>query len=367
MDIIRFIHIGQSSVFKNGGISLKSSWKIFHRLLRKIHVSLDAHFKLPKVDKTKNTIFVFGVSSQVNYGDLAISLAQQEFIERNFNNYNYIEILDYQTKSAVNIIKNIIDPQDIVMVSGGGNFGNLYNFSENNRKIVVETFKNNKIISFPQSMYYTEDKAGKDQLEKDIEFYEAYPNFVLTARESLSYKKMKENFYNRVLFCPDIVLSLEIPEFKAKRDGILAIMRDDKERLNQNSKKELLNKMAEIHKIKFSDNNIPSPKIIKKEKRKKVVLERLKVVESNEVVITDRLHGMLFSFITNTPCIVFNNANSKVKYSYLNWLRGNESICFAEELTIDEIMKWYKKISTVNIKPNDQLESFGNFIEFIKK
>lgn len=346
--------------------SLKSSWKIFHRLIRKVDVSLDSHFKLPKVDKSKRTIFVFGVSSQVNYGDLAISLAQQQFIEKNFNNYNYVEILDYQTKSAVNIIKNIIRVQDIVMISGGGNFGNLYNFSENNRKIVVKTFKNNSIISFPQSMYYTEDAAGKQQLEKDIKFYRAYPNFVLTARESLSYKKMKKNFYNRVLFCPDIVLSLEIPRFKARHDGILAIMRNDKEQLNQNNKKKLLNKMSEIHNIKFSDNNIPSPKIIKKEKRKKVVFERLKVVGSNEAVITDRLHGMLFSFITNTPCIVFNNANGKVKYSYLDWLSGNESIFFAEEATTDEVMKWYKKITTGNINKNKQVDDFDDFIEFVK-
>ena len=56
-----------------------------------------------------------------------------------------------------------------------------------------------------------------------------------------------------------------------------------------------------------------------------------------ELVITDRLHGMLFSAITNTPCIVFDNSYGKISSLYDTWLKDNNGITFTRQLKSSEL------------------------------
>ncbi|WP_423202829.1 polysaccharide pyruvyl transferase family protein [Morganella morganii] len=41
---------------------------------------------------------------------------------------------------------------------------------------------------------------------------------------------------------------------------------------------------------------------------------------NSKLVVTDRLHGMIFAFITNTPCLVIRNSNHKIEETYKNWI-----------------------------------------------
>ena len=51
---------------------------------------------------------------------------------------------------------------------------------------------------------------------------------------------------------------------------------------------------------------------------------------SSGLVITDRLHGMIFCAITNTPFIVLNNSNGKVRGVFNEWIKNNYPIAFAD-------------------------------------
>ena len=42
---------------------------------------------------------------------------------------------------------------------------------------------------------------------------------------------------------------------------------------------------------------------------------------NSKIVITDRLHGMIFALITKTPCIAFDNSNKKISSTYNTWLK----------------------------------------------
>ena len=52
---------------------------------------------------------------------------------------------------------------------------------------------------------------------------------------------------------------------------------------------------------------------------------------SSKLVVTDRLHGMIFSAITNTPCICFDNKNGKVSAQY-EWIRNNSYVKLVDGL-----------------------------------
>ena len=69
-----------------------------------------------------------------------------------------------------------------------------------------------------------------------------------------------------------------------------------------------------------------------------------------EVVITDRLHGMVFCAITSTPCIVIANYNHKVKDTYA-WLKNLNYIKFVNG--IEEIPELIKELKNVQIKAYD--------------
>jgi pyruvyl transferase EpsI len=70
------------------------------------------------------------------------------------------------------------------------------------------------------------------------------------------------------------------------------------------------------------------------ENRARHVRDKLQEFASGRLVITDRLHGMLFAVITSTPCIAIDNCSHKVSGTY-GWLK---SIPFVQLVTdISEI------------------------------
>ena len=58
---------------------------------------------------------------------------------------------------------------------------------------------------------------------------------------------------------------------------------------------------------------------ISPDQREGEVLSKLEEFSSAELVITDRLHGMIFCAVTGTPCIVINSKSPKVRGCY-QWI-----------------------------------------------
>ena len=65
--------------------------------------------------------------------------------------------------------------------------------------------------------------------------------------------------------------------------------------------------------------------------REKLVINKLKEFAECEIVVTDRLHGMIFSYITSTPCIALGNSTGKSLYSYEDWLSKSSNVSFVQE------------------------------------
>ena len=53
------------------------------------------------------------------------------------------------------------------------------------------------------------------------------------------------------------------------------------------------------------------------------------------IVVTDRLHGMIFAAITGTPCIALDNYNHKIRETY-NWLEHLPYILYITDLSMLE-------------------------------
>jgi pyruvyl transferase EpsI len=135
-----------------------------------------------------------------------------------------------------------------------------------------------------------------------------------------------------VLLTPDIVLSGTKEDYGVtvqERKGVLLCARSDPEKSVDDST------WAEIEKTleglgkghKYTDTQ--SDCQITRENRMECVRKKLQEFCGAELVITDRLHGMVFAALTETPCIVFSNYNHKVRGTY-EWIRHLPYIRYAE-------------------------------------
>ena len=57
--------------------------------------------------------------------------------------------------------------------------GNQYMTDENIRRHMISHFKNAKVISLPQTIYFTDDKNGKKEFEKSKRIYNKNKNLVV--------------------------------------------------------------------------------------------------------------------------------------------------------------------------------------------
>ena len=225
--------------------------------------------------------------------------------------------------------------------------GDTYERPEKGRRRIIELFPNNKIIMFPQTVYFSDTEEGKKQLEISKNIYNNHPNLVLIAREKPSYEFLKEHFTNaKIYLTPDIVLTLD-EQKEIKREGALLVFRTDKEKvISDECIKEIENKISEVYdSFIYSDMSLGSGIVNIAGKYRDTILEnKFKQFQSAEVAITDRLHGMIFAAITGTPCVVFGNFNHKIEKSY-DWIKDLGYIFFCNKFEdFDEAFEKARKV-----------------------
>ena len=296
--------------------------------------------------KLNMNIFLMGVPHHANIGDLAIAYSEEKMIKELFpNNKLYImqeEKLDICAKK----VKSFVNDDDIILLHGGGNIGDTYIMPEKGRRTVISTFPNNKIIVFPQTAFF-EDTGALD-ISKRI--YNAHKHLVLIAREKMSYQFMKKNFGSaKIYLTPDIVMTLKEVSNKP-RNGVLLMFRRDKEKNLSPETASAVMKYVKKHfdSYKISDMNIGTEPVnnVSRKIRAKFLSDKFNELQSSELVITDRLHGMIFSAITETPCVVFESLTHKITESF-DWLKNLGYIQMCDD--INNLEKCVEK--AINFKP----------------
>jgi len=256
-----------------------------------------------------------------NLGDQAIFMAENNFIKKHFPKSSILAIRLVVSKLDKKILHFLIKKNDIILGLGGGNFGDAYVEEEKLRRFFVNNFSDNRIIIFPQTIHFSDSQSGRQELAKSISVYSRHNNLSLIAREEHSYQLMRKYFnHNVILLTPDIVLSLNIINKSYKRKGIKICLRNDQESLLSHQDKLKINRLAIKYNsdISFIDT-ISKIKFYFLRNKSNTVKKKLYEFSTAELVITDRLHGMVFSAITGTPCVVFSNYNHKVTGTY-RWL-----------------------------------------------
>lgn len=296
---------------------------LYFSLCKMIDVGIGFFIAIKNLKKCSDKrIYLIGTPEHDNLGDHAIAMAEYKFINTYFPEYNIIEIsIEKFYRYIISLTLNL-SSDDIFMLTGGGNMGNIYLPDEKVRRFIVKHFPNNKIIIMPQTVYFTSNKNGGKELEISSKIYNSHKKLLICAREDYSQKIMEKQFSNcYVMLCPDMVFSLNYSQLHLDREYIGICLRSDIEKSLTDKQHMQIENV--LHKsslpVKYIETCLSSG--ILPEKREYELMNFLETVSRCRVVITDRLHGMVFSVITSTPCIVFNNFNYKIFGSY-QWVKS---------------------------------------------
>ncbi len=279
----------------------------------------------------KPAFLLFNSPDYGNLGDHAIALAERMFFQRLFPETAFIEIACEQYIKENLLIGNVVQDEDIILISGGGYLGSLWLWLEDITKNIIGQFPNNKIIILPQTMYFEESHLGEAEKSTLAEAVNSHSDITMIFRDETSYCLAQELFESSVsiLLIPDMALSLRSKGAEERR-GSLMCFREDRESngVNQCKVREALQKRGMIPEAvqTVSDEDICL------NNRKDHVDKLLEQIGSTRVMVTDRLHGMIFCAITDTPCVAFDNVSGKLAGTY-DWLRNHYPIvlCHSEE------------------------------------
>ena len=315
--------------------------------IKKENISLKIQFSkyCKKIKDKQEKCIIFNTPNHGNLGDHAISLAEEQIL--NDKNKIAFMVMHHQIEYFVNDLYNFVEKKDVIYITGGGNLGTLWEHEQIEVNKVLEKFKNNKIIIFPQTIFYDKNKKSKYSLKRDKQIYENCRDLIICCRDKKSFDFCKENFNVPILLFSDVVTYLNFSEkINKNRRGILFCFRNDKEKVTVNSKViDYIKKQYKNEEIKYIDT-VFSGKFNNK-KGKKFLYDFLKKVKNSKLFVTDRLHGMIFAAITGTPCIAFNNKSGKVKGVY-EWIsKNNEYIKFVDNNS--SLEKNIKAIKSLNI------------------
>ncbi|MGO2182501.1 MAG: polysaccharide pyruvyl transferase family protein [Pseudoalteromonas nigrifaciens] len=314
----------------------------------------------------KKNIFVLLSTDYSNLGDHALTYAHIKFLEKHFPDANIIEFVVADTTKVLPSIKKIISKGDIITLKGGGNIGVEYFREELYRRRILRNFNGQKIVIFPQTIFFPDDKFGRKQKEITFSCLKNNKDLVLATRDEASYNQVADILNDRVIFTPDIVLSLD--KFKQKknvptRSGIVTAMRNDvegifsaKDKLNLHRKLD-----SKFSSITISDTTTDYP--ISVSMREHELTKIWNLFSTAKVVITDRLHGMIFAYITNTPCIVLKTYNHKLTGQF-KWLERAGNIKMAR--SIDDIIELVDDIDLLDTSDLNLIDNFDCFLNKIK-
>ncbi|MFD1672034.1 polysaccharide pyruvyl transferase family protein [Agrilactobacillus yilanensis] len=260
-----------------------------------------------------------------NLGDFAIAFEQRQWLAHHCPAYELEELYTDGQPADYRQMARVLTPKDILVFQGGGNLGDLWPHWEYERQFIVQKFPKNPIVILPQSAYFSETPQGERLLRRAQRIYNQHPNLTMAARDRTSYNFLKTKFgLSNVLLTPDIVLAdhqlkASVAQAKLQRQSgkvTLALRQDKEKRLTANLEVELANSPdLTVTKLDTVLTNYQPAQF------QGALQQLLWCFAQSELVITDRLHGLIFCYLTQTPCLFLDNLDYKLKHLYETWLQ----------------------------------------------
>lgn len=236
-----------------------------------------------------------------------------------------------------------------ILVSGGGNFGDLYRVHQRLRETIVRKFPDHKIVQMPQSIQFDAPAA----VEETRRIFDDHPDLTIVVRDKPSLQFAEATFRAPRRLCPDMALCLgpcdrEAPPTRdivwlARRDretvqqavrvlpaGVKRLdwLKDDETRLFRYNR--LLRHL--VRRWPRYRNWLQAPLSHTYEALARQRVRRgLRILGEGRTVITDRLHGHILTLLLGIPHVVLDNSYGKIRRFHEAWTQGTSLVRWCDD------------------------------------
>lgn len=327
-------------------------WKAELEICNSLKKYTDEMGKAMSLSKERSKIVLLGTPYHSNLGDYAQTYCIEQMVKNQYPEYDFISFevnsqSDFDYSNLFLAIRDKLMQKDIVLIQSGMHLTDVYKNEQNLLRQALIVFRRNKVVILPQTMFYLSDENKKNFLS----YMGKFDNVMFYAREQHTFGEAKKYFKtDRIAMCPDVVHSLigRFRQYNFERDGILVCKRkDDNDILI--SADELKEKLDDLQmKIEWMDTDLEVLPAELKMDTEGILSNIISEISKYKLVITDRLHGTIFSLIANTPVLLIGLRSDKVQANY----------------------EWYKEVPDISQyidKINDISELYEKIDEMLKK
>lgn len=305
---------------------------------------------LPRIDQSTAHICIIDPPGHTNVGDNAILLGELAFLRRHFPTarLSYYDVHNY-TPGA----DRFIDQADMLLIHGGGNFGDIWPNHHALRLLVLERFRNKPILQLPQSIHFDDKK----QVAETAAAIERHPRFCLAVRDEPSLAFGRRHFNCEMVLSPDMAFAMPpIVRSPAKLD-YFCLLRTDKEAVTSrqaiidvvsatgrsfvakdwlgettNLVTELDRAMARLTR-RSPAGAAPirsSAMWLRQRYAQRRVAYGIRLLSRGKAVVTDRLHAHILCCLLDIPHFFFDSYDGKIAAFHRTWTHA-----FADGTLVD--------------------------------
>jgi pyruvyl transferase EpsO len=242
-------------------------------------------------------------------------------------------------------------PEGPILLSGGGNFGDLWPRHQAFREKILERYAGRPVIQLPQSIHY-DDVSRIEVTQRAIAKHRA---FTLLVRDTRSFDFARSHFDCEVRLAPDMAFCLgQIPRPAPSGVEHLMLLRTDKEAINLTARQDVQAEdslvidwldepkwMTQAASLRAVPNAVlglargEGPRTAARQAYRQSIsvlrLERgLRLLSKGRTVTTDRLHGHILCTLLGIPHVVIDNSYGKLSAFMDTWRTRWSGVTTAE-------------------------------------
>lgn len=293
--------------------------------------------------------------NHANAGDSALWLGERAALRRAGVQLVYqCSWASYRRDDLVRVLR----PDDVILLHGGGNFGDLYLHNQAAVRLrVLSEFSRHRTIQLPQSIWFQHEKNRDDVCA----LCEAHRDFTLLVRDQQSLALARAHFRVPSELCPDMAFALG-PQLRPApaRCDVLWLARTDVESCGdaipagQNGVEvvDWLSPLPDEAPWPWPDRcwarlNAHFHAVAQQPERGRAVGRRVlagtfapmarawtrrgcAILARGHVVVTDRLHGHLLALLMGIPHVVLDNSYGKLRTMYDTWTHASTTAHWAQ-------------------------------------
>lgn len=269
-----------------------------------------------------------------NVGDQAQVVAIERWLARHYPDHAVVELDKNIVLGCIDDLKRRVTPGDLIFLHSGGNLGDRGRWSEAARRTMIAAFPDNRIVSLPQTIFFSDTPVGRHERGITRDIYGGHQHLTIMGRDEISGQLAAQLFpHAQVATMPDFVLSLKAEDFAlqanpAHADRIMLCLRqDDESAFDQQRRLAImkgLGRPATLYDTTL-DHDIPAADRIR------ILTETLSLFSGHQAVVTDRFHGLIFSIICRKPAVVLPTVDHKLT-SAISWFKDIPNVKLCDSL-----------------------------------